>query len=270
MTGLLRKIFLEVRWPVFFFSVGLMVVMGLLTALLPRVLGDAHRMFDRLPFVKPIITALLGMDPGDQFSAQMMQAFLWVHPSVLSLIWAHELMYCTRLPAAEIDRGTADFLLGLPVSRWKLYLSETWGWMVSGGIILACGFAGHLLASGSMQPDMRPQGFAEFSVLINLVAVYGAVGGLAFLVSACSDRRGRAIGILFAILLASFLLNFLAQFWEPAKTWSGLSIMEYYRPALVIQSGTFPAFDISMLAMVTLVSWGLGGIIFRHRSICTV
>ncbi|MCP4509979.1 MAG: hypothetical protein GY826_26680, partial [Fuerstiella sp.] len=132
MKGLLRKIFMEVRWPVLILSIGLALIMALLTELLPKVLGDIDKVFAKLPFVKPLITALLGMDPGEAFTAQMTQAFLWVHPTVLSLIWAHELMYSSRMPAGEIDRGSVDFLLGLPVTRWKLYLSETIGWILSG------------------------------------------------------------------------------------------------------------------------------------------
>lgn len=270
MKGLLRKIYLEIRWPVLYFSLGLATVMWLLTALLPKVLGDVHRVFDKIPFVKPLITALLGMDPGDEFSAEMMQAFLWVHPTVLSLTWAHTLMYCTRMPAAEIDRGSVDFLLGLPVSRWKLYVSEAIGCVLSGAVILSVGFTGHLLAASSLQPEMRPGWFALFGILSNLMAVYLAVGGLTFLISANSDRRGRAIGIMFAILLASFLLNFLAQFWDPAKSISFLSIMEYYRPALVIKSSSFPWQDVGVLSAITLITWITGGVIFRMRSICTV
>ena len=270
MKGLLRKIFMEVRWPVVFFGLGLAVIMGLLTSLLPKVLGDMDDMFLKLPFLKPIITALLGMDPGDGFTAQMMQAFLWVHPTVLSILWAHELMYCSRMPAAEIDRGSIDFLLGLPISRWKLYLSETVGWIISGIVILCLGLTGHLLASSALQPQMRPTVFATFSIMSNLFAVYLAVGGLTLLVSCNSDRRGRAIGIMFAILLASFLLNFLAQFWEPAKAVSFLSVMQYYRPAIIIQSGGFPWQDLTILFGIAATSWAAGGIVFRHRSICTV
>lgn len=270
MKGLLRKIYLEIRWPVLYFSLGLATIMWLLTALLPKVLGDVHRVFDKIPFVKPLITALLGMDPGDEFSAEMMQAFLWVHPTVLSLVWAHTLMYCTRVPAAEIDRGSVDFLLGLPVSRRKLYISEAIGFVLSGAVILAVGFSGHLWAASSLQPEMRPGWFALFGILSNLMAVTLAVGGLTFLISANSDRRGRAIGIMFAVLLASFLLNFLAQFWDPAKAVSFLSIMEYYRPALVIKSGNFPWQDVAVLSAITMVTWTIGGVIFRMRSICTV
>ncbi len=270
MRGLLRKTFIEVRWPVLLFGLGLAFVMALLTSLLPKVLGDIDRIFDKLPFVKPLITALLGVDPGDGFTAQMMQAFLWVHPTVLSLIWAHELMFCSRIPAGEIDRGSIDFLLGLPVSRWKLYVSETVGFLLSGVAILSIGYVGHWLASASLQPKMRPGAYATFCVISNLFAVYLAVGGLTFLISSASDRRGRAIGAMFAVLLLSFLLNFVAQFWDPAKTVSFLSVMEYYRPAQTIQAGTFPWQDVLVLFAVATTAWTAGGFILQRRSICTV
>lgn len=270
MSGLLKKIYIETRWPVLLFALGLAVVMALLTLLLPKVLGDVDQIFERIPFMKPVLTALLGVDVSGGLNAQMMQAFLWVHPTVLSLIWAHEIMFCTRMPAGEIDRGSIDFLLGLPVSRWKLYVSETIAWIVSGIAILAVGLCGHFSVSSTLQPEMRPGSYAIFCVVINLMLVYLAVGGLSLLVSSNSDRRGRAIGIMFAILLASFLLNFLAQFWEPAKTVSFLSVMEYYRPALVIQSEQFPKSDAATLAAIAIVSWIAGGVVFARRSICTV
>lgn len=271
MTGLLQKIWMEVRWPVLWLSLGLGVVMGLLTALLPKVLGNIHTMFDKMPIVKPLLIALLGVDPGDQVSAQLSQAFLWVHPTVLTLLWAHEVMYCSRMPAGEIDRGTADFLLCQPVSRWQVYFAETIGWLMSGFCILCVGYAGHLAASMSVQPDMRLSVSHTMMVMANLAAVYLAVGSLAFLVSALSDRRGRAIGIVFTALLASFLLNFLAQFLDWAKSISRwLSVMEYYRPAIIIQTGLFPWSDVTVLLCVAAVLWTAAGVVFRMRSVCTV
>ncbi|MEZ6059559.1 MAG: ABC transporter permease subunit [Planctomycetaceae bacterium] len=270
MRGILNKIFHEIRWPVLFFSVGLGLIMALLTTLLPKILSDIDKVFERLPFIKPIITALLGIDPGDEFTAQMIQAFLWVHPSVLAVTWAHEVMYCTRLPAGEIDRGTVDFLLGLPVSRWTLYVGETIGWAVSGLVMLSSGWLGHFLASGVLQPDMRPGWLPTLFVMLNLFAVYCAVGGFSFLVSTLSNHRTRAIGVVFAVLLSSFLLNFLAQFWDPAKNVSFLSVMEYYRPAIIIQSGQFPFCDVGILLGIGGCCWFIGGLVFRCRSICTV
>lgn len=234
MSGLLAKIFVELRWIWLGFCLALAIVMGLLTALLPKVLGDIHVLFDRLPFVRPLLTALLGVDPGLNLTSAMSQAFLWVHPTVLTIVWAHEVIYCTRTPAGEVDRGTIDFLLGLPISRIKLFLCEMIGWLVSGAIILACGYGGHLIASIYLEPDMRPPVRITAYVMLNFYAVYLAVGGFAFLVSACSDRRGRAMGVVFAVLLISFLVNFIAQFWDPLRPEGALSPLgQTDQPAVV-------------------------------------
>ena len=270
MRGVLQKIYIETRWTVAQFSLALFGVMFLLTRLLPKVLGDIDHVFERLPFVKPLVTALLGMDPGNRLSSEMMQAFLWVHPTVLSLIWAHELIFCSRVPAGEIDRGTADFLLGLPISRAKLYVAETIGWVLSGLVILSFGYLGHASASLSLPGDALPSHRATAYVMGNLFALYLAVGSFAFLVSSGSDRRGRAIGVVFAILLFSFLLNFLVQFWTPAKPFSFLGVLEYYRPAAIIRANAFPRRDVAVLVSIATVCWVTGGIVFRRRSICTV
>ncbi len=321
MIGVLGKILIEVRWQVVGFCAGLSIVMGLLTALLPKILGDIHHIFERLPFVKPLLTALLGVDPGQNLTSAMSQAFLWVHPTVLTLIWAHEVIYCSRMPAGEIDRGTIDFLLGLPISRWKLYGCEVLGWLVSGGLILLSGYAGHLVASIYLAPGMRPPPRVTMYVMLNLYAVYLAVGGFAFLVSAISERRGRAMGTIFAVLLVSFLVNFIAQFWDPFKggnesrtvagqsslpltrtrpnlvpTMPGLpgfpktlgkaepdsdvqsrgwslatfSVLNYYRPAIIIQQEKFPWGDVGLLVGLSLMNLTAAAICLRRRSICTV
>lgn len=270
MRGLLNRIRMEMQWPACWFGIGLFVAMGLLTALLPKVLGNIHEMFERLPLIKPLITALLGVDPGENLSAQLSQAFLWTHPTVLTLTWAWELMYCSRLPAGEIDRGTADFLLCLPASRTTLFAAESLGWLFSGLLLLAAGYSGHMLATSFVHPEMRLTTRSTLLVLSNFAALYLAVGGLAFLFSALSDRRGRAIGVVFAMLLASFLLNFLAQFQEWAKRISWLSMMEYYRPAIVIQSNEPPLSDIAVLLGIAALTWTAALAVFRGRSICTV
>ena len=165
--GLLMKIQREVRWGALWLSLGLFVVMGLLTTLLPKVLSNIDLMLSRMPMVKPLITALLGVDPGNRASLELSQAFLWVHPTVLALLWAHEVIYCTRMPAGEVDRGTADFLLCLPVSRWQVYLADTIGWLISGFCILSAGYLGHLLATYFIQPEMRLSMLGTLMVMVN-------------------------------------------------------------------------------------------------------
>ncbi len=270
MPGLLKKIAREVWAPTLLFASAMMSVMALLTYVLPQVQHGLDDVVEQIPMVKHIIAALLGSELGDQLSARTMQAFLWVHPVVLALMWAHEIWLCSRTPAGEIDRGTVDVLFSLPVSRRAVYLCETAVWLATGVVLLAAGLLGHRAVS-MLQPDQPAPTLARsLLVIVNLYCVYLAVGGIAFLVSACSDRRGRAIAVVFGIVLASFLLNFLAQFWEPARQIAFLSVMEYYRPALVLQHGGFPVRDAALLLAIAVATWLAGGEVFARRSLCAI
>ena len=270
IRGLLLKTWYEVWFMTLLFGCALLGVNALLTYVIPQIQGGLIDVLDSLPFVRPMLTAMLGTELSDEITPQTMQAFLWVHPTVLALLWAHTIVFCTRLPAGEIDRGTIDVLLGLPVSRRAVYFGEVIAWLVAGLVVLLMGYLGHFLTSPAIPDQLRPETSRALVVLTNLYCVYVAVGGMTLLVSALSDRRGRAMAIAFAIVLASFLLNFLAQFWEPAKQLAFLGVMQYYRPAQILQSGGFPLTDIAILLSVGACALLLGSEVVARRSICTV
>lgn len=270
MRGLLLKLWHE-TWPMTaLVGVALMAVNALLTFVLPQFQEGIGDVLDQLPFVKTFLGALLGTQLDDGFTARTMQAMFWVHPVVLALVWAHAILFCTRLPAGEIDRGTIDVLLGLPVSRGQVFAAEVLAWVVSGAAIIGMGFVGHRLAAPLMPAEMRPELSRALVVMMNLYCVYLAVGGLALLVSSYSDRRGRAMAGAFALVVASFLLNFVAQIWAPAKRVAFLGLLEYYRPVQILQTGEFPTAHVAVLTAVAAAATLLGGFIFSRRSICTV
>jgi ABC-type transport system involved in multi-copper enzyme maturation permease subunit len=270
MRGIIIKGLRETWLATFLFSLALLVVKYALTFILPQVLSGIDEVFAQMPFVRQMVSALLGTEIGDRIAAESMQAFLWVHPMVLTLVWAQVIVFCTRLPAGEIDRGTIDVLLSLPISRRRVYWSETLVWAGSGVILILAGFVGHLLAAPGMPAEMRPSLIDATRVMFNLFAVYLAVGGLTCLISACSDRRGRAVGIAFALVLTSFMINFLAQYWDPMKDFAFLSVMNYYQPAVIVRDSLWPVTNVAILAMLGSVAWIAGGEIFARRSICTV
>jgi ABC-type transport system involved in multi-copper enzyme maturation permease subunit len=270
MRGLFTKTLHEVWLTTLLFGFALFAVKALLTYILPQFQEGLGDILEEIPFVKTMITAMLGTELGDKITARTMQTFLWVHPVVLALVWAYEIVLCTRIPAGEIDRGTIDVLLGLPVSRRAVYFCETVVWLVSGLLILGAGLLGHRIAAPAMPAEMRPELDRAALIIANLYCVYLAVGGIAFLVSAFSDRRGRAMAIVFAVVLGSFLLNFVAQFWEPARQIAFLGVMQYYQPAQILQSGEFPIRDVTVLLVVGGSAWLVGGEVVARRSICTV
>jgi ABC-type transport system involved in multi-copper enzyme maturation permease subunit len=270
MRGLINKTVHEIWRMTLLFGCALLGIMALLTFVLPQFQEGMTEVFDQIPFAKSFIAALLGTDVGEEINARTMQVLLWVHPTVMALLWAHAIVFCTRMPAGEIDRGTIDFLFGLPASRRAVYYGEVAVWLVAGLFMLLMGLVGHRLTSGAMPAEMRPTLRDVLPVITNLYCVYVAVGGISLLVSASSNHRGRAMGVAFAVVLASFLLNFVAQFWEPAKAIAWASVMEYYRPAEIMQSGAFPTRDVATLLAVGGIAVFAGGEIVARRSINTV
>jgi ABC-type transport system involved in multi-copper enzyme maturation permease subunit len=252
------------------FGIGLLLVMALLTYVLPQLQQEIREFVAKLPFVNLLLKAILGLDVGEEITAQLLQSVLWVHPVVLAIVWGHEIVFCTRVPAGEIDRGTIDILLGLPVSRRAVYCTESAAWLLSGVVVLIMGLVGHWLASPVMPADTRPPFSRLVLVLANLLCVYVAVGGIAYLASALSSRRGHAVAVAFSLVLASFLLNFLAYFWEPAQQIAFLSVMHYYQPADILRTGRLPVADIVTLLSVGTLTWACGGEAFARRGICTV
>ena len=268
--GLLIRAFREL-WPMtLLLSLILMGMEAALAFILPKFASQFAQEWLQLEFARGIMQAMLGTEIGQQIGPEIFQSIPWVHPVVLALTWAHALLACTRVPAGEVDRGTADVLLGLPISRWELFVCETIAWLICGAAVLTSALIGNLLGSSGLPLSQQPQVSRLLIVLLNLYCLYIAVGGLAWLVSSFSDRRGRAMTSLFLILLALFLLNYLAQFWAPLEKLVFLSPLNYHRPFVVLSSGLLPWRDMAILLGIGGAMWLLGGVVFARRDLCTV
>jgi ABC-2 type transport system permease protein len=256
-------------WPATaLLGVALFAVELILQIVLPRVAQQASAQMMQMPFAQNMIKAMLGTDTLPDVGPQLFLSIPWAHPVVMALVWAHAVIGATRVPAGEIDRGTVDVLLGMPVSRWRLFVSDTAGWVVCGVLVLGAALAGNLIGGLTIPAEERA-GIGELAVmLMNLLALYLAVGGLAWLMSAASDRRGKALTAAFVVVLGSFLLNYLAQLWEPMERFGFLSVLRYYRP-LFILDGARPWGDMVVLGGIGAVCWVGAGVVFSRRDLST-
>src|SRR5262245_46668086 len=82
------------------------------------------------PFIRPILRLALGADINDLVTPTGVIAFSLVHPCLQLVLWAFTIAYCTRVIVGEIDRGTADLLMSLPIRRSSMYMSFTFVWIV--------------------------------------------------------------------------------------------------------------------------------------------
>ncbi len=270
MRGLLVKSIRETWLATLLFGAALFLFESIIGYVMPTFLNEEAARWLEVEFVQMMLKAILGSEVAGGLVTDAAGAIAWVHPMVLYLLFAHLMVICTRVPVGEIDRGTIDILLGLPVSRVALHVSELLVCLASGIVLLAMGCAGNMVGQLFVGPaaGTDPGGLA--AVLVNLYALYIAVAGVAMLISALTTRRLYAVLLIFIVVEAWFLLSYLAPFWKPAEMVAFLSAMRYYQPFVILRSEGWPIGDIAVLTVFGAVMSGIGAVVFARRDLSAV
>ncbi len=263
-SGLFYKSYRETRLMCLLFCAGLLCLEFLLAAVLPMFGEQAANMM-QMPFVRSIFSAMLGMDIGDSVVAEAMAAFAWVHPAILIVIWSQVTVFCARLPAGEIGSGTFDMILAMPISRWRIFTTQTVLGLLWGLLLMVSGLLGCKLGMVVFN-ETGLSNNTLIAVVCNLFCLYLAVGGLAMLASCFFNRRGSALGLVFGVLVLMMVLNFLVQLWGPAKNLDFLSLLNYYQPMTII-GATWPLSNMLVLLGTGLICWLIGGAVFHNKDI---
>ena len=221
-------------------------------------------------FVRGIVRALAGADLLGEINPTTLASIGLAHSLLHALCWTLLLTICTRVTVGEIDRGTAALLLTLPVSRAAVYVSTSLVWLTCAAIISGASLCGIWLGDLLLTLPERIDLHRLALVVVNLFFLNAAIGSVAALVSSLLSRRGAAVGIVLGLLLASFLLGFLAQAWTVAERISFLGLLYYYQPLPIVRNGAIPPAALITLAAIAAVAWSLGLWQFRRRDIPAV
>ncbi len=263
--GLILRAVREIRVSTLAFALGLFAFQLILGMVLPVLEKDFSEKMLQLAFMQRILSALLGTDIGATAGPAVLSVIGWVHPFVLALVWAHAIVVCTRFPAGEVDRGTIDVLMSLPSTRTAIYGCEWVVFMLAGLLVVGVGLGGNVVGGWISGIPRAASSMTLALVVVNLYALVLAVGGLASLLSAVCDRRGRAVGLSFAVLLVSFFLSSMSAFDPTIKAFSALSLLNYFRPYATLQMNASPWSDVFVLLGVATTLWTLGWWIVVRR-----
>lgn len=264
---IVRKTLREARLLVVVAVVGLIIFELFLIAAIGEAAGEIQRVLRSLAFVRRIVSLLAGADLLADPTATAFASFALAHPLVYAVTWAVLLTTASRGIAGEIERGTADLLLTLPVSRLRVYAGLSAALVLMALLLAAVTWAGVGIAT-RLNPLWEPVDvMALVPVAGNFAALLLAVAMLALCVSALSSRQGITIGIVLAVLLVSVLINFLEQFWKPAQHVAFLGLLHYYRPVAIVRSEGWPWSSIGVLLAVAAAAWTAGLIRFLRRDI---
>lgn len=228
---------------------------------------DLLDLWARLAFLRRIFQVLFSIDLSTTVSINTLIVIGFVHPFLFAVTWAFLVTTCTRVTVGEIDRGTADLLLALPVSRASIYASTSVVWVAASALIAFSAWVGVWIGGRIFiltEPlDMGRLGIAA----VNQFALYVVIGAITMLVSSAVNRRGVAVAIVMSILLFSFLINFLEAFVPFIEKISFLGMLSYYRPVESVRDGTWPVGDIAVLGAAAAVAWTIGLVIFRRKDV---
>ncbi|MEE9294212.1 MAG: ABC transporter permease subunit [Phycisphaerae bacterium] len=223
----------------------------------------------QVPWISTLIRALTGAEISELLNANSVGAFVFVHPVVLTITWGFVVMTTSRVICGEVDQGTADVLLSLPLSRWSVYTTvSTWVFLCC-LLLIMCLWCGVWIGVQIVGITEDVHVWSLHPVAINACALLWAVAGIGMLFSAAGSTRGAVVGTVAGILVASFLLNSLAAFWPRAQAISFVSIMHYFRPFVIILEGRLQTAEVIVLLSIAAATWTAGGIIFSRRDIHT-
>lgn len=224
------------------------------------------------PPVRAFRNAMLGVDSLGGV-AEVAYSIALSHPVVIALLAAHAIIITTRVLASEVERGTVDVLLALPVTRLQLLVSETVAWSVNALGVFGAVYAGNYFGSQFVKEAYRPD-YAEMLLAIgNLALVYSVIGTLGLLAGVWTDRRLRAVLFVVLVTIFSLLVNFLYaidQSLEFTRHLRFLSVLEYYKPIKSFQTGAFQWRDASILAGAAITLWTIAAIRLKERDVTTL
>lgn len=204
-----------------------------------------------------------GLIPAGDVNGYLSLGFY--HPLFLVMGSAATVTLGAQALAGEIDRGTILYLLARPLPRWRVVLSKGLALpaaaaVVAGAALLGLG-AGRLLFG--LESDVAVFGL----VAANAWLLFLALGSVALLGSAAASSTGQAAGWATTFTLVSFVVDFLADLWEPARSLEPLSVFTYYDPSAVIASKQLPPGDLAFLLAVTVLSTLLAIGVFSRRDV---
>lgn len=270
--GLIRRALRETIFVSMMFAGVLAGVSGLLAYALPRIQERFMRRQFIPPGVREFRNAIFGFDGTGARVSDIAFALAWSHPIILTILAAHAILVCTRVLAGEVERGTVDVLLALPVSRTKLLFNEIAAWMITAGVVLGGVYGGCWIGCQFVKVENRPDFGFLLIVLLNLWLVYAAIGSVALLAASLTDRRTRAVMAALILTVFSLLINFLYLLdssLEFTKALAPLSFLEYYKPINALMSGEWPVRNMLILGGVVSGLWIATLVVIRRRDVTT-
>lgn len=212
---------------------------------------DLVQLWQKIPFLAKAMSTLVGIEISGTVSESALIAMGLVHPLMLAITWSFLITTCTRLTVAESERGTADLLLTLPVTRTRLFLTTTVVWIAGAVLMSLAAWLGVTIGVAILKPAEPVDLLRFLPAITNLLTLSLAVGAGTMFAGTLVSRRGHAVAIVLSVLLLSALINFLAVFNDWFSRLDFLGLLHYYRPVDIVRDHVWPVRNMTVHLLVS-------------------
>jgi ABC-2 type transport system permease protein len=256
-----RRSLKELRWPVLWYAVGVVLYGLLILSVYPAVRDNAQTMSQiSQAFPKAVM---------DAFGASDMTSLAgFVGGKFLNVMWpiiagVFVIMAGAATVAREVERGTIELLLSVPESRTRLFTAKLAALLV-GIILLVAATVGSLALGASLVDEtLDPGQLLALAVVLTAFAV--AVGGYTVLLSSFSKERGRPAGVAAGLTLAFYLAWVISGLNEDWQWLGNVSIFTAFEPQRALADGTFDPWHVAVLSAIGLACTVAALVVFRRR-----
>ncbi len=228
---------------------------------------QALEFWRRFEFLKQLLQSMFSVDLEGEVSMNVLLSVGIAHPLLLTLALGSVIASCTRVISGEMEHGTADLLLGLPMPRWRIYISVCGAWLCTAASVCVASWVGVVLGAACIDIP-EPLDLSHFALaLTNLFLLLVASGGFVMCVASFCNRRSIAVGICIGVMMLSYLIGFLEPFLDFMGYLSWASILNYYRPADVVRDCQLGWQACGSLIAIAVLLWSAGLFQYQRRDI---
>ncbi|MEW6033917.1 MAG: ABC transporter permease subunit [Chloroflexota bacterium] len=170
-----------------------------------------------------------------------------------------------NIAAKEVEMGTMDLLLSLPVSRTRLLASKFAVFITGLLAIQAASMAGLAIGMYLIEDRMSLASLALALVQASLLVL--AVGSYSLLFSCIFLNPRKTLTVSGTLTVVLYILNFMAPSLGSYQWVRRLSLFHYYRTEAVINSASLDWGGVAVFLVVIAVCLASAMLIFRRRDI---
>jgi ABC-2 type transport system permease protein len=187
------------------------------------------------------------------------------HPITLALFTAAALSAAGGI-AAEVERGTIDFVLTRPIRRSSYLLAVAMASLILLTATELVGFLTTLLARQTVSGVDQLSVTGVIRVFLGSWTVFAAMSMVGVLISANVSLRSRAIALSVGFVVLSFLINVAALMLDELYGLRRLSLFHYFEPTELIRSSS-PLSQLIVPATAAVVALVAAVVTFTRRDI---